>query len=67
MPDDSTPTSPAQTPVDETARQGDQSMEWRHFRFAMIVMFTCVLGLPVLGALAVLMVRWGWLPSPIPQ
>lgn len=38
--------------------------ERKHFIFAMILVMGCVLGLPVLGALYVLFIRWGWLAYP---
>ena len=41
--------------------------ERRHFVFATILVMGCVLGLPVLGALYVLFVRWGWIALPLPK
>lgn len=41
--------------------------ERRHFIFATILVMGCVLGLPVLGALYVLLIRWGVLASPMAQ
>ena len=56
--------TPHPTP-DATVRQHAQEMEWKHFRFAMVLLFGAVLGLPTIGAFYVLMIRWGWVASPM--
>ncbi len=43
---------------------GMSPKEKAHFRFAMILIFSCVFALPVLGALWILLMRWGVLARP---
>jgi hypothetical protein len=38
--------------------------EKKHFRFAMILIFACIIMLPVLGALWILLMQWGVIPRP---
>ena len=64
------PSDPQQVPTpqpvpDATAKQHAQEMEWKHFVFAMVLLFGAVLGLPIAGAFYVLMIRWGWVASPM--
>lgn len=65
--DPSHPPAPHLSPQEEAARVDaiKRDHERRHFIFATIVVMGCMLALPVLGALYVLFVRWGWLASPV--
>lgn len=38
--------------------------EKAHFKFAMILIFACIVGLPTLGAIWILLMQWGVLARP---
>lgn len=38
--------------------------EKAHFRFAMILIFSCIIALPTLGALWILLMQWGVIARP---
>ena len=65
-PDPAVPDPAASAPPagDAARRQTMQEMEGKHFIFATILVIGSVLALPTLGALYVLMIRWGWLTVP---
>ena len=38
--------------------------EKAHFKFAMILIFSCMFALPVIGAIWILLMQWGIIPRP---
>lgn len=56
--------NPPTQPDDPSAGADMSAAEKRHFRFAMILIFSCVFALPALGALWILLMRWGVVARP---
>ena len=44
--------------------QGMTPREKAHFKFAMILIFSCMFALPVIGAIWILLMQWGIIPRP---
>lgn len=49
---------------DPNEPDGMSQREKEHFRFAMILIFACIIALPALGALWILLMRWGVIDRP---
>ena len=55
-----TPNNPDESP----GGPGMSSTDRQHFKFAAILIFCCVFTLPVLGAIWILLMRWGVIDRP---
>ena len=53
-----------QQPHDPMNGPGMSPQEKKHFWFAAVLIFSCVFALPVLGAIWILLMRWGVIARP---